>query len=160
MYWTVGSSIYTNLIINSHLDSTRHLYQKKLAILIRGDDTASSPSSADQTDSNGHDYDETTNGLNGSTTTAATAPDATPAAKNGLDQYSADEDTEDGEDEAQPEAVVRKTPTKSSSKRSSASSKKAQSLADKASELRQRFAGELMCNSGDDVTPFIEAWFP
>jgi len=124
------------------VDSTRHLYQKKLAILIRGDDTASSPSSADQTDSNGHDYDETTNGLNGSTTTAATAPDATPAAKNGLDQYSADEDTEDGEDGAQqPEAVVRKTPTKSSSKRASASSKKAQSLADKASELRQRFAG-------------------
>jgi len=123
------------------VDSTRHLYQKKLAILIRGDDAVSSPSSADQTDSNGHDYDETTNGLNGSTSAAAAATAATPAAKNGLDQYSADEDTEDGEDEAQPEAVVRKTPTKSSSKRSSASSKKAQSLADKASELRQRFAG-------------------
>jgi len=123
------------------VDSTRHLYQKKLAILIRGDDAVSSPCSADQTDSNGLDYDETTNGLNGSTSAAAAATAATPAAKNGLDQYSADEDTEDGEDDAQPEAVVRKTPTKSSSKRSSASSKKAQSLADKASELRQRFAG-------------------
>ena len=126
---------------NFRLDSTRHLYQKKLAILIRGGDTVSSPS-ADRTDSNGHDCEETTNGFNGSTSAAAVATAATPAAKNGLDQYSADEDTEDGEEEAQPEAVVRKTPTKSSSKRSSASSKKAQSLADKASELRQRFAGE------------------
>jgi len=123
------------------VDSTRHLYQKKLAILIRGGDVAASPS-ADRTDSNGHDYDATTSGLNGSlsATTITAAPVATPAAKNGLDQYSADEETEEGEEEAQPEAVVRKTPTKSSSKRSSASSKKAQSLADKASELRQRFA--------------------
>jgi len=133
------------------VDSTRHLYQKKLAILIRGGDTVSSPS-ADRTDSNGHDCEETTNGFNGSTSAAAVATAATPAAKNGLDQYSADEDTEDGEEEAQPEAVVRKTPTKSSSKRSSASSKKAQSLADKASELRQRFAGNSS-REDDRFTP-------
>ena len=124
---------------NFPLDSTRHLYQKKLAILLRGG-TAVSSSSFDLGDVNGHE--ETTNGIYQSI--SAATPAASPEAKNGLEQYSADEDTEDGVDEAQPEAVVRKTPTKSTSKRSSTSSSQRQCLADKASELRQRFAGELM----------------
>merc|ERR1712018_891411 len=99
------------------VDSTRHLYQKKLAILLRGG-TAVSSSSFDLGDVNGHE--ETTNGIYQSI--SAATPAASPEAKNGLEQYSADEDTEDGVDEAQPEAVVRKTPTKSTSKRSSTSS--------------------------------------
>jgi len=126
------------------VDSTRHLYQKKLAILLRGG-TAVSPK-----DVNGHDsHEDTTNGIYESI--SAATPAASPEAKNGLEQYSADEETEEGEDEAQPEAVVRKTPTKSASKRSSTSSSQRQSLADKASELRQRFAGAS--REGERFTP-------
>ncbi len=112
------------------LDSTRSIYQKKLAIVMREneDQEEEVDSAANGHDNNGH-HAEADN-VNGSLNKSMT-----------IGEFSADEEMEvNTEDEEQPSAVVRKSARKPTPKKTSSSSAKKEATSPMQS-LRQRFGG-------------------